>query len=94
MAKHKVIAGAAAYVDADGMERWAREGDEVELSKPEADRLMALGALEDPAAVKAAADAEEKAYKDQLAAEQLARDTEAERLAGEEKARVAAAKKS
>lgn len=76
MPEHEVIGGAAAYTDAEGHERWAYNGQVIDFTDAEADRLMAAGMLRDVEAEQAAAEAAE-------AARQAARDTEDQRLADE-----------
>jgi hypothetical protein len=94
MPKHEVIGGAAAYTDKDGLDRWAQLGDVIDFTPGEAKRLAGLGMLRDDKADQAAADAEQAALDAAREAEDQARADEAERLAGEEAARVAAEKKA
>jgi len=89
MPEHRVIAGAVAYVDAEGMHRIAQLGDVIDFTKAEADRLFDAGALYDDKAEADAAKAEEARLAEQRAIEDQARKDEAERVAGE---RAAAAK--
>ena len=46
MAKRIIRMGLVSYYGADDVRRWARKGDEVELSADESKRLDAIGALE------------------------------------------------
>lgn len=92
MPTEKVIAGAAAYTDKDGHERWAQNGEEIDISQAEADRLHELGALFDQKAEDARVKAEEDARQAQLDYEEQARATEKERVAGEAAAAAKAEK--
>lgn len=94
MPEHLVIGGAVAYVDADGLERWAQSGDTVDFTNSEAKRLMDMGMLHDEKAAQARAKAEEDALQAARDAEDRARADEAERLAGERAAAQKAQKAS
>lgn len=94
MPEHLVIGGAAAYTDAEGMERWAFAGQTIDFTKAEADRLMAMGMLHDEDAATAAAQAEEDRLAEQRAIEDQRRADEAERLAGEREAAEQAKKRA
>lgn len=92
MPKVTVIAGAAAYTDKDGAERWAQNGEEIDISQAEADRLAGLGALFDQKAEDARLQQEEDLRNAALAREEQARADEKERLAGEKAAAAEKAK--
>jgi hypothetical protein len=94
MPEHEVIGGAAAYVDAEGQERWAYRGQVIDFTKDEADRLMEAGMLRDVKAEQARAKAEQDALAAAREAEDQARADEAERVAGEAKAAEQAAAKA
>jgi sRNA-binding protein len=94
MPEHEVVGGAAAYTDAEGLDRIAFQGDVIDFTSEEADRLMEAGMLRDVEAEKAAAEAEEAKLQEQRDAEDQARADEAERIAGEEAAAKEAQEKA
>lgn len=90
MPEHEVIGGAAAYVDAEGANRIAWNGQVIDFTNEEAERLMAIGMLRDVEAEQAAA---EKVEADRLAAREIEDQRiadEAERVAGEQEAAAVA----
>jgi Fe2+ transport system protein FeoA len=90
MAEHEVIGGAAAYQDAEGVERWAYNGDVIDFTDSEADRLMDMGMLRDVEAEQAAADAAEAARLAEREAEDQRIADEQQRIEGEKAAAEAA----
>lgn len=90
MPEHEVIGGAAAYVDAEGLERWAYRGNVIDFTDAEADRLMAAGMLRDVEAEQAAAEAAEAARQEARRVEDQRLADEAERAAGEQQAAAVA----
>lgn len=90
MPEHEVIGGAAAYVDKEGVERWAYAGQRIDFTDDEAERLMAIGMLRDVEAEQAAAEATEAARLAEREAEDQRIADEAERVAGEQEATAAA----
>jgi hypothetical protein len=90
MGKRQVIFGAACYVDADGLDAVAFQGETVDFSAEDEKRLDELGALFDAKKAAEQEKATEAARLDAVAANELAVQTEKERVAGEK----AAARKS
>lgn len=89
MPEHRITGGAVAYTDAEGAARIGWQGQTIDFTDAEAERLMAIGMLYDEEAERAAAEAEEARLQEAREQEDQRRADEAERLEGERAAAAA-----